>query len=197
MAILLSIGGISGAMAQSPTPEATITAGPIVLGGRIEVPSAGFAVTLPESWYAFDLSAPDLIAKMELFDATTPVAVPMVQHFVSANLRPNVPADMLLLALGPTSWESCNIVVEPTNVASLDLVMAAAGLVPTFVDLPAGRTGRADYTSPRPDGADVEVTRFVWLRNGVVYALTCGDVARPDGDWVSIAESFEFLPVEE
>ncbi len=43
----------------------------MVLGGRIEVPVQGVVTEVPEGWYAFDLTHPDLLAEMATFDETT------------------------------------------------------------------------------------------------------------------------------
>jgi len=63
-------GGI--ALPEQPTPQGDITSpGPVVLGGRIEVPSEGFALKVPSGWHAIDLTHPDVIAAMGSFDETT------------------------------------------------------------------------------------------------------------------------------
>lgn len=45
--------------------------GPVVAGGRIEVPARGLALRIPEDWHAFDLTHPDVTTAMERFDATS------------------------------------------------------------------------------------------------------------------------------
>jgi len=41
-----------------------VEAGPVVLGGRIEVAGAGVALAFPPGWYAFDLTHPNLLTEM-------------------------------------------------------------------------------------------------------------------------------------
>jgi hypothetical protein len=45
--------------------------GPVALGGRIEVPAGGFALDVPEDWYAIDLAHPDVAEALASFDRTT------------------------------------------------------------------------------------------------------------------------------
>jgi hypothetical protein len=217
IASLLGIGVSPVVVAQSEAPEAATTAGPVVLGGRIEVPSANFALTMPEGWYAFDLSDPDLIAEMEAFDETTAALAPSMESLSLENAVPDLAeayplVGMPLMAfaafLGPTGGENCNVVVEPFASESLDLLVAAqmltmragrenaADLEPVFIDLPAGRVGMVEYASSSPAGTELEATVFFLLHDGQAYSMTCADATRHADRWLSIAESFEFLTTE-
>lgn len=56
---------------EPPAPGLPVgSSGPVVLGGRIEVPAAGFALEVPEGWHAIDLTHPLAVAAMEGFDET-------------------------------------------------------------------------------------------------------------------------------
>jgi hypothetical protein len=214
---LLGIGVSSGVVAQSQAPETATEVGPVVLGGRIEVPPAGFALTMPEGWYAFDLSDPDLIAEMEAFDAVTAGMATTMKSISLENMQPDVAEAypqlrMALLAFapldGPTAGESCVAYVEPFASESLDLMVAqqmmsmramldlAADLEPEFIDLPTGRAGMLEYALPSPAGVELERTLFMLLHDGQAYSMTCGDATRHADRWLSIAESFEFLTAE-
>ncbi len=215
---LMGIGGGSAVTAQSPTPEVGTHAGPVVLGGRIEVPSAGFALTVPEGWYAFDLLDPGLGAAMESFDELTAALAPTMASFSVESVAPDLAAayplvELPLIALapldGPTAGENCNMAVEPIATASLDLMVAAqlltmrtmvdstADPVPVFVDLPSGRAGMVEYATPYPGGGELARTVYLLLHDGRGYSLTCMDATRHADRWLAIAESIEFLPAEE
>ena len=205
----------SGTVAQSPTPETATDAGPVVLGGRIEVPSAGFAVTVPEGWYAFDISDPGIVAAMESFDELTAALAPTMASFSIENMAPDLGeayplAELPLVAFapfdGPTAGENCLLVVEPMGTASLDLMVAGqlltmrammdttADLVPVFVDLPAGRAGMVEYATPYAGAGELARTVYMLLHDHRGYSLTCTDATLHADRWLSIAESIEFLP---
>ena len=75
----------------------------------------------------------------------------------------------------------------------------------TEVILPAGQAVRVGDGIPVKDEdlaafyPVTDVTRVAYLSTDGVgyYSLTCGGPYPPDDDWLSIAESFEFLPPEE
>jgi hypothetical protein len=205
---------------SEPTPVPTQAAGPVtntgpvVLGGRIEVPSAGFALEVPEGWYAFDLSAPDLIAETEVFDETTAMLVPTIEALRLENLAPDIAAaeplvDVPLWAFapfdGPTAGELCTVLVEPFDSDSLDIFVDGLLLGMQedmdgsddyqleYLDLPAGRAAVLERAGVTPVGFEVEMTAFSLLHDGRGYTLECGHLTRQADRWLSIAETFEFL----
>jgi len=215
VASLVGIGAGSSVTAQSPTPETATHAGPVVLGGRIEVPSAGFAVTVPEGWYAFDISDPGFVAAMESFDELTAMLAPTMASFSLESMEPDLAAafplaDLPLVAFapfdGPTAGENCILVVEPMATASLDFMVAAelltmramvdttADLVPVFVDLPTGRAGMVEYSTPYAGSGELARTVYMLLHDHRGYTLTCTDATSHGDRWLSLAESIEFLP---
>lgn len=214
--LLLSLAGTSGAGAQSPTPAVAAEAGPVVLGGRIAVPTAGFALTVPDGWYALDLADPDLPTVMASFDAVTALLAPSLDSFRIEAGAPDIAAayplvEMPLVALapldGPTSGENCNVVVEPSPGGSLDLLVAAQMLTlravldlgdaePVIMELPGGRAGMLEYATIAPAGGELARTAFFLLRDGRAYTLTCTDAERHADRWLAIAESFVFLTEE-
>lgn len=205
------------ALAQSPTPDAATSGGSVVLGGRIEVPSAGFVLEVPEGWYAFDLSASDLLAEMESFDQVTAMLAPQMASFSIESLAPAIAeavpdAALPLVAFapfdGPTAGENCVVVVEPMDTELLEVMVAMElmgmrmwsdieGVAPRFIDRPTGRLAMAEYATPYPAAGELERTVFFLLHDGRGYSMTCTDASRHADRWLSIAESVEFLPAEE
>jgi hypothetical protein len=61
-----------------------------------------------------------------------------------------------------------------------------------FVDLPAGWTGH--LTATDVDGWTVG--GYVYTDSEAWFKLECWSPDPPEDHWLSIAESFEFLPVE-
>jgi hypothetical protein len=41
---------------------------------------------------------------------------------------------------------------------------------------------------------DVLVSAWLYVDAQMLHVLTCAGLERPDGEWLSIAETFEFLP---
>ena len=197
----------------SPTPGVATHPGPVVLGGRIEVPSAGFALSVPTGWHAFDLSDPGLTAAMATFDETTATLAPHMASLSLENMAPDLTAAYPLVEVplvafapldGPTAGENCIVMVGPSDTDSLDHLVAgvmrgarsmtnlARDPEPVFIELPAGRTSVIEYTDAPRDAAG-EQTHFILLHDGQMYMLACGDATRHAHRWRSIAESIEFL----
>jgi hypothetical protein len=218
VASLVGIGGGSSVTAQSSTPDTATDAGPVVLGGRIEVPSAGFAVTVPEGWYAFGVSDPDFVAAMESFDDMTAALAPTMASLTVENLAPDLAAawplaEIPLVAFapfdGPTAGENCVLVVEPVDTASVDVMVAAqlltmramldttADLVPVFIDLPTGRVGMVEYSTPYAGSGELARTAYFLLHDHRGYSLTCTDTTLHPDRWLAMAETIEFLPAED
>ena len=204
--------------APTPAREPAANTGPVVLGGRIEIPAAGFALEVPRGWYAFDLTAPDLQAEMRSFDRTAARLAPNIDGLRLENLSPDIVAaeprvQAPLWALapldGPTAGESCTVMVEPFDLDSLEAYAAAlevgaqeemdqpVDLEPEYVDLPAGRAVMIEQSGRSPVGFEVEMTAFSLLHEDWGYTLQCGGLARQADRWRSIAETFEFLPKAE
>jgi hypothetical protein len=207
---LLAIGSGPAVLAQDELQDY----GPVVLGGRIEVPSAGFALEVPEDWYAFDLSHPDLVEVMETFDDTTAMLAPNMAELTLDSLVPDLADEFPQVAMpfiafapfwGPTAGEACNMTTEPVPTDSVEFALAGqlpmmratfdlvGELEPRFIDLPAGRVGLLEYTQ-RQAGVELDQTLYYFLNEERGYALTCADAAQHAERWLSIAESVEFLP---
>lgn len=62
--------------------------------------------------------------------------------------------------------------------------------------LPIGDTTRADVIERRQDG-DWYVTHYLGTGLVGMFQLICGGPTGSDDQWLHIAETFEFLPIEE
>jgi len=178
---LLTIGlvGASAGLATAQEPSAS----PAPADQRVAVPEAGYALTLPKGW------------TLE------------TQEVVEQTDSPNGPTEetssIWSYAFAPDGSASC-LLLEDLLEGSLDETVAShrSRYEPVLVEmssvqLPLGRTVRfvLDYAGIGDEGV------------GAVYLLSDGDTLivmsciapEPlDGDWwLSIAESFEFMPAEE
>ena len=204
--LVLSLG--SGVVAQ-PSPEP-----PPWFGGRVEMPEHGFAVTVPDGWVAFDLAA-DLGRQV---DAALERSDPGVAALygdgqaLRASLDNADTDDLVMadLAAGP----SCAVGVWPTLGVDVrdyaefihdDWVDRFDGFEvdvgpPVAVDIPAGPAFVMDITLPDTGQERGRVIAKGWVDGGdrnTRLSLNCFGGARPEDDWLSIAETIEFLPAEE
>jgi hypothetical protein len=154
-------------VAQSPPPSRT------ALDQRVEAPEAGIAVTFPDDW------------------------VVEVQPVMS---------DAVLSAEAP-SGGSCEVTLQDgSRWSSLDeaaeffaSVMSDFGpeveATSTALRLPVGDAVRIDVELPEEESS----AAFYLLTDGTTfYVLRCAAFSDPPEDrWLSIAETFEFLPMEE
>jgi hypothetical protein len=210
-------GAVSGedAVADGDTPASPgLDEGslPVVLGGRIEVPSAGYALTFPERWYAFDVTHPDLLSGEASIDAYTAavgprlpaaaaeaVAVRGLDGILDVSLMANQMAREPDVCFGMTA--------APGQSGSVDAVLGGLmrstetlGAVfpagPEVVSLPVGP---ATVIHGEPDGPSPGLTLpFVayFIEAETAYVLYCESKQPPDDRWLSIAETFEVLPAE-
>ena len=169
-------------------------AGPVIEGGRVERPAEGFAVAFPDDWTIREVSP-------EGNEGPTSALHPEMSSLLSA----------VVAGTPPTMHDRC-VVVDLTQLvcsrldwASLDDVVAGfmlllrsdprwVGLESTFMDLRAGRTGRI----LRAVDSEAEyVSTYYFTDSDAWFYLEC---VSPDPSlerWLSIAESFEFLPADE
>ena len=71
--------------------------------------------------------------------------------------------------------------------------LLAAGPEVTSLELPAGAVSRLEV-SLRYEQGTLLSTSYVFSDDTTFHTLTCTDLTRPDDHWLSIAETFEFLP---
>lgn len=180
----------SAAQAQSPSPEP-----PPWFGGRVELPEHGFAVTVPDGAVAYDMTG-DLERQLRV---VVPDASDGDIAGWSSMMRERM-RGQLVLAIEDSS--SCGFVVGPTIGADLASEVdgfyerqAADGNVvhletPRVVELPA-----ADALVVSHGRAGEEATFYLGEKDGMVFDIWCAGAERPEDDWLSIAASFEWLPV--
>jgi hypothetical protein len=189
--------------------------GPVVIGGRIEVPNAGFAIDVPHGWLAADLSHPDVVPELaSMGEAGSGLADAMEGHLgASFDDRLALGHHMALWTSpadeGPENRQHCEAYVLKTVLTSIgqfvELYSSHSKDDPTQtweqVDLPGGSAARNDYQwSPTSFGSDYtffDGRRFVTLSCVQGIPVEGVDEAARRDAWLSIAETFEFLPAEE
>ena len=155
-----------------------------MLNGRVEVPDHGFAVTFPDDWDVNPLGAPD-------YGEADPALGP---------------SSVLYAWDGPSDDDEatrCDIWVDASTRPPLTLAAYAQQRIRDFdiagdyasVELPAGRGMRTTFTY------DYDFvlghTEYILAADDVFYTFACIGEDPPDDHWLSIAETFEFLPMEE
>ncbi len=178
---------------------------PIGFGGRVEVAEVGYALTFPEDWVYVYPSATDVSEVMDLASE----AVPALATTIEAALQQGL--GLSLMAFGDVDQdrgfaENCNVLDAPAGGVPLSLAVAAetaayarlgdqlaSGPDVTMLELPAGEAARIDYGLRFP-GYETLHAAYFFSDGSVFFVLTCTDLERPDDDWLSIAETFEFLP---
>lgn len=201
-----------------PPPDVLAATGPVVLGGRIELPEEGIALELPEGWVAADLEHPDLASSLQSStDSARWFAEALEGPFgESLNDRAEAGDDVVALAWlpedGPYWLESCEVSLQDSTWGSVDeLVETGAAFSEsdpelrddhawTSVELPAGQAARHDFWWSSTNGG----TEYIFLDDGRQITLYChhtrvseADIGADRDRWLAIAEAFEFLPAEE
>ncbi len=173
---------------------------PLVGPQRIERAEAGFAIALPLDWEHADAvdADPD-----EWWDPDEVVSVAAHHREVLADgglllARSRSPFstdgcilyDFSARAAEPPTWTTLAHVTSEVQAFEEDPEVIDAEA--TFLELPAGPALRVDVR--RWDGWDGS---DFYLADGLRwYELDCGAETAPDDRWLSVAETFEFLPVE-
>lgn len=167
--------------------------GPMLGGGRIERPADGFAITFPDDWMVEEVG-PDM--RHQCVNDCDPEG-PLLQRFVVWADQPAgdgacTVIDFTELARESPPWET---LVEATEGRWLGWKQDPTVLRPgyAFMDLPAGRTGLLRATDK--DGSVRH--GYVFTDAEAYFLLECWSAAPPDDRWLSIAETFEYLPEQE
>jgi len=201
VASLFSVGVSGPLLAQDPEQETGQE--PVVLGGRVEVPSAGYALTVPDDWVAIYPSADDAAAITDALSGIDPELATTLEAALAGGVG------FSFLAFGTTDEtgfrDNCNVIDYPTEGATLGLALATdtAALasmgealvgepVATIIELPAGESARLDYALEYP-GVAAAFSAYYFTDGTTFHLLTCTGTERPDDGWRSIAETFEFL----
>jgi hypothetical protein len=72
----------------------------------------------------------------------------------------------------------------------------ASGPESTLLELGAGEVARLDYGLQYP-AFETGHALYYFTDGSMLHLMTCTDVQRPQDDWLSIAEAFEFLTAGE
>jgi hypothetical protein len=197
LSCLLTAWTASVTVAQSPSP-------PPWVDGRAEMTDLGFVVVVPDGWVAFDVTG-DVDAQVTeaaalLHDAAFEASL----ADIAAGLQAVRQSGGLLVVMDPSRASSCLFGQLPGLAEDLDSATAlmhasltsdeslARVELPEVLKLPAGPTRLIAWgSSSRMQGV------LYLVGHGGLWGISCqGDGPRADR-WLSIAESFEFLPAEE
>ena len=141
---------------------------------RVEVPSSGFALDFLREWLVRGGSVPLNPGIRQVLQTENQTASCRVVDATGDGWPPRATLESMH-----------EPVVHHVAGEAWELLDAA------YLDLPAGRAGRVVYADHETH-VDYHLTdRNIWLQ------LQCASATPPDDYWLSIAETFEFLPVEE
>jgi hypothetical protein len=186
---LLGISAGSAVVAQTPSPD------PVGVGHRVEVPEMGFAATFPEGWV------------VEIVEEGSETAI-LVQSGPE-RFGPDVELRNLLVARGPEGQEGdrphgCTLVryapIDLTADEFLNEVFEQSDLAVESLHEGLSRVfmnmwWKGHILTDQPEHPYIE--QYAIGDDSTVALLWCTGVLSYRGDWLSIAESFEFLPAEE
>jgi hypothetical protein len=197
--------GLLWAILAGPAAAQELDLEPIGIGGRVEVPEAGYALTFPDDWVYVFPSAADAPALIDLAVEAVPDLAGTLEGVLEQDLQ------FSLMAFGRSNpdagfTENCNVIDTPGRGLTLNQGLDAeatafrqlgdqlvSGPDVETLELPAGEAGRIDYGLRFP-GYQTEHATYHLTDGSDFHVLTCTYVERPDDDWLSIAETFEFLP---
>ncbi len=175
---------------------------PVGIGGRVVVPEAGYAITFPDAWVwvrRSDVEIGELLVRIsDLAGADLAEAIreglPLMGHPGFSMMATPYPFDEdagQLCRLGSIPDIPPGPVAE-TVVSGLEEhgTVKPGTVAVTEMTLPAGKATRFDY------GEELDHAYYVLVSEDF-YFVYCTAWIPPDDRWVSLAETFEFLPVEE
>jgi len=187
----LAAMGASAAMAQQPSPN------PETTGQFVEVPEAGIALTLPGDW--------EVVARMQETDVGGHMDDPdrslwLVLDSRTPHRYPDAETG------GCNVWLFQTTDPDPGSI-TLDDIWSdpyvywsdpryEATRATTEVMLPAGPATRFDFGDPFMYGDRYHADYRLVAPDGIAWLMCKSLGARPDDDWMSIAETFEFLPAD-
>ena len=179
-------------------------------GGLVAVADLGFALTVPGDWTV--LVDSDAATDVWLASAEEVAGGQLVETY-QAMLANGVTLGMYAKAPTVEADEvaDCTVTITPNpsgldveeilalNTASIRAHPAIVGEPSSSpIDLPAGPAGKMSHAlqfdDPGATGREITVVTYIFPALGRVYALGCSGFGSSDDDWLSIAETFEFLP---
>ena len=197
--VVLGIGASPPLLAQESE------AGPVGIGGRVDIPEAGYALTAPDDWITVLPTAEDASGILEALSAIDPELASIAESALAGDVT------FSLLIFGAYDQEAgfrtnCNVIDLVADGTPLTITLAndAAAIADwgerlarepesTILELEAGTVARLDYALRYP-AFDLEQAVYYYTDGSMLHLLTCTDAQRPADDWLSIAETFEFLP---
>ena len=208
LATALAAAGLIGLSLGSVAYAQDADEGPVSLGGRVEVPEMGYALTAPDEWITIHPTADDADAIIDSLSAIDPDLAATTEQALAGGVN------FSLLTFGEvdadsTFRENCNVLDYPAADAPLEDILAAeaaafvemgdrlaSGPETTILELAAGEVGRIDYGLQYPTLESIHAA-YYYSDGTTSHLLTCTGLERPEDDWLSIAETFEFLDDEE
>jgi hypothetical protein len=193
--------------AEEPSP-------PPWLGGRVEMPEHGFAVTLPDDWIGVDTAADAVSQAKVIRDVFDPAFYDIdagEARWIDAIGNKGAKGVPLWTAHA-TSSSVCDLGPRPWDVSFFEAVDHLfefysndpdfRDVKPRLISLPSGTAYHVRMTFRDQDEPDSDQwwpgSYYLLGADGVfVYADCWAYGARPDDDWLNIVEAIEFLPAEE
>jgi hypothetical protein len=201
-ASLLSLSVGVASFAQEPGEPA------IGIGGRVEVPDMGYALTAPDGWVSIHPSGDDADAIIEALNEIDPDLAATTESALAGGVS------FSFLSFGgfdaETGFrENCNVIDYATEGLPLEVMLEAdvasfgdmgdqlaSGPEVMILELPAGQIPRLSYGLQYPDLETAHAAYY--FSDGLTnHLLTCTSLERPEDDWLSVAETFEFLAPQE
>jgi hypothetical protein len=166
---------------------------------RIERPSEGFAISLPSDWeYAVAAEAdPDEWWSSDTGDPGEQQEAILADGGVLLARQATSPGLNYCYVIDRTAMASAFASTALSDAVEAYMVWKdeadLVGIDTAYLDLPAGRVARID--SRWENGLDQR--DYVFKDGETWFLLQCGSTLAPADRWLSIAETFGFLPAEE
>lgn len=190
LVIALMVGAMrpESTRAQSPTPS------PALPGHRIEVPEAGIALTAPAGWgFRVEMLETDWVKDAGVgLDA----AIWRVLDLWRPDGDPEEATERCSIGMLRVGEQSLEILTTSDATPAPGQVPAGWTHSTTEILVPAGPATRIDMVGHEPDRDWYSTTYNLVGPNGRAW-LGCDGPELPGDHWLSIAETLEFLPVEE
>lgn len=196
--VLASVAIPATSVAQEASPDDAVG-----IGGRVEVPEAGYALTLPPDWLHIRPTRADMDVILAQVETIVPDLGPAVEAALAGGLG------LSLIAFGDDNEGlpgSCTVLDRAADGRSVDAIAAeevtklgalaeiiVSGPEVALIELPAGRTARLDVGLRLPE-IEVESSTYILVDRDWIHVLTCTDDVRPDDAWAGIVETFEPVP---
>jgi hypothetical protein len=151
--------------------------GPVIESGRIERPDDGFAVTFPDEWTAYEASTE--------YNEEALTGTAAEDRLAAIIVGVDAETGAGCVVFGLTRFASA------AGWSTVEGKVAETEAVP--IELPAGPAARHDAV----DQAMRHEAQYTFVNEGEWFMLSCDSSLPFDVRWLSVAETFEFLPAEE